>query len=90
MRAVDLADEMNAEVEAVVGVQLPVYWGSRRSSCPLRSPRSGSGRWPGPGSGWPSSVALDCVVHAACPVMVVHPEAAGRRRRAAPAVVVAG
>jgi hypothetical protein len=33
------------------------------------------------------SVALHCVVHAACPVLVVHPEAAGRRPVAAPAVV---
>jgi nucleotide-binding universal stress UspA family protein len=34
------------------------------------------------------SVALHCVVHAPCPVMVVHPAATGRRRTAAPAAVV--
>jgi nucleotide-binding universal stress UspA family protein len=34
------------------------------------------------------SVALHCVVHAACPVMVVHPQTTGRRTVAAPAVAV--
>jgi nucleotide-binding universal stress UspA family protein len=35
------------------------------------------------------SVALHCVVHAACPVMVVHAEPAARRGGAAPAAAVA-
>jgi nucleotide-binding universal stress UspA family protein len=34
------------------------------------------------------SVALHCVVHGQCPVMVVHPDAAGRRTSAALAAVV--
>jgi nucleotide-binding universal stress UspA family protein len=136
MRAVDLAEEMNAEVEAVVEVQLPVYWGESAVVVPaplaevrkraLARARERVAELPG-GSRVPvrvlaaeapagavlversagaallvvgsrsrlpgmllGSVAMHCVVHAACPVMVVHQEAAGRRRRAAPAVVVAG
>jgi nucleotide-binding universal stress UspA family protein len=36
------------------------------------------------------SVALHCVVHAQCPVMVVHPESAVRRSAGTPVVVASG
>jgi len=36
------------------------------------------------------SVALHCVVHAQCPVLVVHPENAGWRKAGEPAVVASG
>jgi nucleotide-binding universal stress UspA family protein len=138
MHAVDLADEMDAEVEAVVAVQLPVYWGELDAVVPvslgevreqaltrarervaelpagIRVPvrvlaavgpagavlvERGAGaallvvgsrsrsRLPGMLMG---SVALHCAVHAPCPVMIVHPEAAGRPRTAAPVAVSGG
>lgn len=36
------------------------------------------------------SVALHCVVHAQCPVKVVHPESAGRRSAGEPLVAASG
>jgi nucleotide-binding universal stress UspA family protein len=36
------------------------------------------------------SVALHCVVHAQCPVMVVHPESAGPRNAGTPIVAASG
>jgi nucleotide-binding universal stress UspA family protein len=131
-RGVDLADELDAEVEAVIAVEPPVYWsefdevlpladvrvralaraqdqvarlpaGSRVSVLAAEGPagavlaersagaallvvgsRSRS-RLPGMLLG---SVALHCVVHAQCPVMVVHPETAGRRTGAESTVFV--
>jgi nucleotide-binding universal stress UspA family protein len=136
MRAVDLADELDAEVEAVVAVQVPVYWGESAAVVPVPLPEvreqalararervaelAGRSRVPihvlaeeGPAgavlvqrsagaallvvgsrsrSRLPGmllgSVALHCVVHAPCPVMVVHPEAAGRPSAAIPEAVV--
>jgi nucleotide-binding universal stress UspA family protein len=138
--AVEFADELGAEVEAVVAVQLPAYWGELEAvvPVPLAEVREqavvrarelvaevlGGGEQPpvrvvdgvGPAaavlversvgaallvvgsrsrSRLPGmllgSVALHCVVHAPCPVMVVHPAAAGRRRTTgAPAPVLAG
>lgn len=127
-RAVDLADELNTEVEAVIAVQPPVYWsefdvvvpladvqeralaraqdqvaqiavGSRVSVLAAEGPagavlaersagaallvvgsRSRS-RLPGMLLG---SVALYCVVHAQCPVMVVHPDSTGGGKAATP------
>lgn len=132
--AVDLAVELDAEVEAVIAVQPPVYWsefdvvvpladaqeralarardqvaqvpaGRRVSVLAAEGPagavlaersagaallvvgsRSRS-RLPGMLLG---SVALHCVVHAQCPVMVVHPATAGRRRAGTPIVAAAG
>jgi nucleotide-binding universal stress UspA family protein len=133
-RAVVLADELGAEVEAVVAVQPQVYWsevdviapladvqeralaraqdqvaqvpaGSRVSVLAAEGPagavlaersagaallvvgsRSRS-RLPGMLLG---SVALHCVVHAQCPVMVVHPESAVRRSAGTPVVDASG
>jgi nucleotide-binding universal stress UspA family protein len=129
-RAVDLAEEMDAQVEVVVAVPPPVYWSELDVAVPLADVRErtlararervaelpagtqvpvlvadgpagaalversagaallvvGSrsrNRLPGMLLG---SVALYCVVHAACPVMVVHPEAAGQRNGAASVV----
>jgi nucleotide-binding universal stress UspA family protein len=132
--AVDLAEELDAGIEAVIAVQPPVYWsevdvlapladvqeralarardqvaqvpaGSRVSvlaaeghpgavlaersaGAALRVVGSRSrSRLPGMLLG---SVALYCVVHAQCPVMVVHPESAGRRRARTPIVAASG
>jgi nucleotide-binding universal stress UspA family protein len=137
VRAVELAVELDVEVEAVVAVQLPAYWGEMDVVVPVplaevreralsraeelvtevlggddRVPvrvvdavgpaaavlvqrsagaallvvgsRSRS-RLPGMLLG---SVALHCVVHAPCPVMVVHPASTGGRRTAKAAAVV--
>jgi nucleotide-binding universal stress UspA family protein len=136
VRAVDLAGEIGAEVEAVVAVQPPVYWSELDVVVPLADVRerllararervaglpAGSrvpvrvlaaegpagavlversagaallvvgsrsrSRLPGMLLG---SVALHCVVHAPCPVMVVHPAVPGRHRTTPAAVDVAG
>jgi len=132
--AVHVAGELDADVEAVVAVQPPVYWsevdviapladvqevalarardqvaqvpaGSRVSVLAADGPagavlversagaallvvgsRSRS-RLPGMLLG---SVALHCVVHARCPVMVVHPDGTGRRRTGTPVVAASG
>ena len=125
MRAVDVAVEIGAEVEAVVALQPPVQWSEPDIGVPRADVReralaryrervaelpAGSqvpvsvlvadgpagamlversagaallvvgsrsrSRLPGMLLG---SVALHCVVHATCPVMVVHPDAAGTR-----------
>lgn len=129
-RAVDIAAELDAQVEAVIAVQPPAYWsevdvvaplaevreralarareqvvqvpaGGRVSVQAAEGPagavlaersagaallvvgsRSRGGRLPGMLLG---SVALHCVVHAQCPVMVVHPESAGRVGTGTPA-----
>ena len=135
-RAVVLADELGAEVEAVVAVEPPVYSSEVDVVVPLADVReralaryrervaelpAGSqvpvsvlvadgpagamlversagaallvvrsrsrSRLPGMLLG---SVALHCVVHAQCPVMVVHPESAGRRRAGTPIVAASG
>jgi nucleotide-binding universal stress UspA family protein len=122
LRAVSVAAELGADVEAVVAVQPPVHWSELDVIVPLADVReralaraqeqvarlpAGSrvavlaaegpagavlversagaallvvgsrsrNRLPGMLLG---SVALHCVVHAPCPVMVVHPDAAGR------------
>jgi nucleotide-binding universal stress UspA family protein len=132
VRAVALAAELGADVEAVVAVQPPVYWSELDVVVPLADVReralaraqdqvarlpAGSrvavlaaegpagavlversagaallvvgsrsrNRLPGMLLG---SIALHCVVHAPCPVMVVHPDAAGRRTGPAPAAAV--
>jgi nucleotide-binding universal stress UspA family protein len=137
VHAVELAVELGAEVEAVVAVQLPAYWGEldvvvpvpldevraramSRAGDLVAEVLGGDDRVPvrvvdevGPAaavllqrsagaallvvgsrsrSRLPGmllgSVALHCVVHAPCPVMVVHPAATERRRTTAPAAVV--
>ncbi|TFV71019.1 universal stress protein [Blastococcus sp. CT_GayMR19] len=134
MRAVDLADELDAEVDAVIAVQPPVSWsefdvvvpladvreralaraqaqvarvpaGSRVSVLAVEGPagavlaeRSAGAALLVVGSRSRSalpgmllgSVALHCVVHAQCPVMVVHPESAGRRKAGTPLVAASG
>jgi nucleotide-binding universal stress UspA family protein len=136
VQAVALALELDADVEAVVAVQPPVYWSELDVVVPQSDVRErllararervaglpdgsrvpvrvlaadgpagavlversagaallvvGSrsrNRLPGMLLG---SVALHCVVHAQCPVLVVHPGSAGQRRAGTPIVAASG